>query len=119
MDNAGHGTTRDGRTRDGRTRDTHNLANTIYSAPHAVNRAGSIPRDTGHPQSCRQQRGIPLILPMNKTGHPQSRDEMRRHRKVWILSVPNRQEEHTSELQSLMRISYAVFCLKKKKSNNL
>src|SRR3546814_2585696 len=28
-----------------------------------------------------------------------------------------RSEEHTSELQSLMRISYAVFCLKKKKSN--
>src|SRR3546814_13431410 len=29
----------------------------------------------------------------------------------------NRSEEHTSELQSLMRISYAVFCLKKKKHN--
>src|SRR3546814_1059010 len=29
--------------------------------------------------------------------------------------VPRRSEEHTSELQSLMRISYAVFCLKKKK----
>src|SRR3546814_7841164 len=35
-------------------------------------------------------------------------------------SMPNgicRSEEHTSELQSLMRISYAVFCLKKKKQN--
>src|SRR3546814_2607672 len=30
-----------------------------------------------------------------------------------------RSEEHTSELQSLMRISYAVFCLKKKKHNTL
>src|SRR3546814_4958173 len=30
---------------------------------------------------------------------------------------PYRSEEHTSELQSLMRISYAVFCLKKKKHN--
>src|SRR3546814_8755072 len=29
--------------------------------------------------------------------------------------LPGRSEEHTSELQSLMRISYAVFCLKKKK----
>src|SRR3546814_2022530 len=29
----------------------------------------------------------------------------------------SRSEEHTSELQSLMRISYAVFCLKKKKQN--
>src|SRR3546814_7524308 len=33
-------------------------------------------------------------------------------------SRPGRSEEHTSELQSLMRISYAVFCLKKKKHNN-
>src|SRR3546814_2607461 len=31
----------------------------------------------------------------------------------------SRSEEHTSELQSLMRISYAVFCLKKKKKNNV
>src|SRR3546814_3391313 len=30
-----------------------------------------------------------------------------------------RSEEHTSELQSLMRISYAVFCLKKKKNNKI
>src|SRR3546814_9013531 len=32
--------------------------------------------------------------------------------------LPTRSEEHTSELQSLMRISYAVFCLKKKKRKN-
>src|SRR3546814_4207768 len=32
-----------------------------------------------------------------------------------VAFVPMRSEEHTSELQSLMRISYAVFCLKKKK----
>src|SRR3546814_3523987 len=31
---------------------------------------------------------------------------------------PPRSEEHTSELQSLMRISYAVFCLKKKKTQH-
>src|SRR3546814_1505888 len=34
-----------------------------------------------------------------------------------IYRAPNRSEEHTSELQSLMRISYAVFCLKKQKSH--
>src|SRR3546814_9438963 len=34
-----------------------------------------------------------------------------------ILRANIRSEEHTSELQSLMRISYAVFCLKKKKKN--
>src|SRR3546814_4268991 len=58
-------------------------------------------------------------------------DDRRRHRKLQILPVDIigagvdrdaaaqklvlRSEEHTSELQSLMRISYAVFCLKKKK----
>src|SRR3546814_1585752 len=33
-------------------------------------------------------------------------------------AAAERSEEHTSELQSLMRISYAVFCLKKKKTKN-
>src|SRR3546814_2959267 len=59
----------------------------------------------------------------------------RNHTDQWVLrDIPERQaardwlqrvvksqvrsEEHTSELQSLMRISYAVFCLKKKKNNN-
>src|SRR3546814_9146148 len=36
---------------------------------------------------------------------------------VAVLAYELRSEEHTSELQSLMRISYAVFCLKKKKNN--
>src|SRR3546814_7139528 len=35
----------------------------------------------------------------------------------WTSEEGQRSEEHTSELQSLMRISYAVFCLKKKKKN--
>src|SRR3546814_6061106 len=35
------------------------------------------------------------------------------------LLVNGRSEEHTSELQSLMRISYAVFCLKKKTKKNI
>src|SRR3546814_10595851 len=39
----------------------------------------------------------------------QNREHLRRE---------GRSEEHTSELQSLMRISYAVFCLKKKKTTN-
>src|SRR3546814_3490093 len=34
-----------------------------------------------------------------------------------LAEMVERSEEHTSELQSLMRISYAVFCLKKKKKN--
>src|SRR3546814_3549520 len=48
---------------------------------------------------------------------------------VWLITFDDdhdttiargeRSEEHTSELQSLMRISYAVFCLKKKQYNNI
>src|SRR3546814_2613226 len=36
---------------------------------------------------------------------------------AFCVPTGNRSEEHTSELQSLMRISYAVFCLKKKTTN--
>src|SRR3546814_1045901 len=36
-----------------------------------------------------------------------------------IENTANRSEEHTSELQSLMRISYAVFCLKKKRKKHM
>src|SRR3546814_4411843 len=58
------------------------------------------------------QSGLPLALLDRDVG---------RHRVVRPLGGPasrpgssSRSEEHTSELQSLMRISYAVFCLKKK-----
>src|SRR3546814_7071483 len=48
----------------------------------------------------------------------QGRSKRRTIFSVWIMVVTTpfsaRSEEHTSELQSLMRISYAVFCLKKK-----
>src|SRR3546814_10802476 len=37
---------------------------------------------------------------------------------TWLVLAVVRSEEHTSELQSLMRISYAVFCLKKKKNKH-
>src|SRR3546814_10528414 len=40
---------------------------------------------------------------------------LRRDRLDRVVEDAERSEEHTSELQSLMRISYAVFCLKKKK----
>src|SRR3546814_3914970 len=48
--------------------------------------------------------------PLTRTGHDNiTRPHLLSH---WTV----RSEEHTSELQSLMRISYAVFCLKKKKT---
>src|SRR3546814_6534941 len=40
-------------------------------------------------------------------------------RQADLVVVAPRSEEHTSELQSLMRISYAVFCLKKKKTQTI
>src|SRR3546814_5917885 len=47
-------------------------------------------------------------------------DEAGRHTRVdaKVFGVYPRSEEHTSELQSLMRISYAVFCLKNKKTED-
>src|SRR3546814_5849900 len=42
-----------------------------------------------------------------------------RHPRAWTGVATSRSEEHTSELQSLMRISYAVFCLQKKKQNHM
>src|SRR3546814_2359617 len=39
-----------------------------------------------------------------------------RHDRIGEVQQQGRSEEHTSELKSLMRISYAVFCLKKKKT---
>src|SRR3546814_6822441 len=49
-------------------------------------------------------------------------DAVNGRRPIWLYEkgqpekLPNRSEEHTSELQSLMRIPYAVFCLTKKKT---
>src|SRR3546814_8966274 len=41
-----------------------------------------------------------------------------RNKAIQIVGAQPRSEEHTSELQSLMRISYAVFCLKNKNNTN-
>src|SRR3546814_7899722 len=49
----------------------------------------------------------------------QGNDRQRLHRRRRHETLTGRSEEHTSELQSLMRISYAVFCLKKKKKKQI
>src|SRR3546814_10706439 len=54
--------------------------------------------------------GIPLEDEIKR------RNELQDNRRPRQIAVECRSEEHTSELQSLMRISYAVFCLKKKNS---
>src|SRR3546814_6501634 len=53
-------------------------------------------------------------VPFSATVHTPSTSFSKRHSKVSPALWLPRSEEHTSELQSLMRISYAVFCLKKK-----
>src|SRR3546814_4444657 len=53
-----------------------------------------------------------------RDGPPHVRGGRARRRPADDRGAARRSEEHTSELQSLMRISYAVFCLKKKKKNN-
>src|SRR3546814_4019578 len=56
------------------------------------------------------------LAAVEQTGNPASLDGALQYR-VPLQPSLDRSEEHTSELQSLMRISYAVFCLKKKNSN--
>src|SRR3546814_10761711 len=63
------------------------------------------------PRECRLEQ-VCLSQPIPR----QSRHCLRRSGVfIWTYLRARRSEEHTSELQSLMRISYAVFCLKKKK----
>src|SRR3546814_1838289 len=57
-------------------------------------------------------RSFPLFHPMFQPSPPRPPTDPRR---PTTPPLRRRSEEHTSELQSLMRISYAVFCLKKKK----
>src|SRR3546814_2265012 len=66
-----------------------------------------IRNDAGHLQS--EGGATQSLTRMRKIG--------RRPKALDAESPLRRSEEHTSELQSLMRISYAVFCLKKKNNN--
>src|SRR3546814_5935944 len=63
-----------------------------------------------------RQRPVQPSSDESKTKHQQRRQREEEHVEIARQSAGiKRSEEHTSELQSLMRISYAVFCLKKKK----
>src|SRR3546814_2953068 len=63
------------------------------------------------------RRGVVSALPKNDGCLVQDIVHIELARAPWCARDA-RSEEHTSELQSLMRISYAVFCLKKKKKIN-
>src|SRR3546814_10812782 len=64
-------------------------------------------------------RDYPSHLHINLLPRLQGRGVGRRLIERWLRLAAARSEEHTSELQSLMRISSAVFCLKKKKQPTL
>src|SRR3546814_9506129 len=82
-------------------------------ATHAVQLPGADPR-TGGASTGGRRDGVPIIA---KAAVAAGADG------IFLEFHPDpdkalcRSEEHTSELQSLMRISYAVFCLKKKNTN--
>src|SRR3546814_10985095 len=68
--------------------------------------------------------GQPLRPGARRVSHRQRYGTMRATLQYIIYRITNghdgwRSEEHTSELQSLMRISYAVFCLKKKNKSTI
>src|SRR3546814_1648998 len=77
-------------------RDTLRVSNPFYPLPHSLSRQWAIIK----PQPILAD----LALQLDQASEPGRND--------------GRSEEHTSELQSLMRISYAVFCLKKKTIQN-
>src|SRR3546814_2683931 len=64
------------------------------------------------------RQAFPTIIPCRPPPRKKTRRTSCRFRRVLHRSLL-RSEEHTSELQSLMRISYAVFCLKKKKQTQV
>src|SRR3546814_4229750 len=69
---------------------------------------------TGQHFGAKRQRSLDIVL-LRRVEKLQTRDRQRRLLiGIEHLARFDRSEEHTSELQSLMRISYAVFCLKKK-----
>src|SRR3546814_5781921 len=84
----------------------------LYNPPHAKKKLS--PEEFG----MLRQAGIPLVGCKVAGGSGQWYQAMKEQTPGLSIFVPGhhlaRSEEHTSELQSLMRISYAVFCLKKK-----
>src|SRR3546814_3569718 len=91
--------------------------------------AGKAPRLTACRKGCSACPERPSLFPARAGAAPQelrspahvepdheTRASGGRPQDRWRCRCARRSEEHTSELQSLMRISYAVFCLKKKKN---
>src|SRR3546814_8339657 len=78
---------------------------------HRNPRSGSSPRPAAPLPTCLEKCALrSLASPRPGSSFPEALDQ----KSSQVMRSIDRSEEHTSELQSLMRISYAVFCLKKK-----
>src|SRR3546814_870090 len=98
----------------------------FYNAdyPRLVHGVGKLARQSGkqeegkNEQACRQriEIGFHVRVAVDRIGGEQHHCGLEQIviKRAQELGCEYRSEEHTSELQSLMRISYAVFCLKKK-----
>src|SRR3546814_3717827 len=99
-------------------RDTSRPTRTSPAAPMRASYAGG-------PRTLAPADGHPICVWCHREAMLQARHAPTRYRydrapcgTPLQIAGRARSEEHTSELQSLMRISYAVFCLKKKKKHN-
>src|SRR3546814_4021693 len=87
--------------------------------PYTTLFRSAVPAGGGGKRQDREARDLvdfqrPLRNAQRRARHPAADKGAERQ-----VHQPRRSEEHTSELQSLMRISYAVFCLKKKKKSHI
>src|SRR3546814_8948828 len=86
---------------------------TLFRSPRPIRRNASPPSRHGRAKSAAPAAG--RKYPPERRPHHQAQPS---GNPSPDCRSPRRSEEHTSELQSLMRISYAVFCLKKKNTNS-
>src|SRR3546814_3895437 len=87
--------------------------NGVDAVEHAVTDHEGLAGDQLFGDAGPEQQGAGDVLLLHQLLDRQGGDDVDRLARIVALAM--RSEEHTSELQSLMRISYAVFCLKKKK----
>src|SRR3546814_5689232 len=91
------------------------LAKLVADRPHRDESVGNAQFDGAdiYPDACRNLAITQIMYPVEEIDRSRQRPNELDRELHLVADV--RSEEHTSELQSLMRNSYAIFCLKKKK----
>src|SRR3546814_8157872 len=88
----------------------------IYTSCHTLSLHDALPICSTRFTPGASPNTVPHRRPATGTAFMSRAAQAVRSEVRWFRDVGWRSEEHTSELQSLMRSSYAVFCLKKKKT---